>query len=113
MLWQRAQRNTEGMTRTALSPAEIESALASLPGWSHQGDSLKKRFVFQDHREAMSFLVRLSFEAEQRAHHAEIFNVYSRVELTLRTHDADNRVTELDVALARAIEAFVWTHGSP
>jgi 4a-hydroxytetrahydrobiopterin dehydratase len=56
----------------------------------------------------MSFLVRLSFEAEQRDHHPEIFNVYDRVELTLRTHDAGDRITKADVELARAIDAFSW-----
>ncbi|MBZ0119655.1 MAG: 4a-hydroxytetrahydrobiopterin dehydratase, partial [Sandaracinaceae bacterium] len=54
------------------------------------------------------FLVRIAFDAEQLGHHPEIHNVYSRVWLTLRTHDAGNRVTALDVKLARAIERVCW-----
>lgn len=96
------------MARTPLSGPEIDAALADLPGWSHDDASLKKTFRFQNHREAISFLVRLSYEAEQRDHHAEIHNVYATVELTLRTHDAGNRVTRADVELARAIESFAW-----
>src|SRR5688500_9678874 len=96
------------MARTALSAAEIDAALAELRGWKHEGNALKKSFRFQNHREAISFLVRLSFEAEQRDHHAEIFNVYSKVDLTLRTHDAGNTVTAKDIELARAIESFSW-----
>lgn len=96
------------MARTPLSNDEITAALADLPGWKHEGDALRKTFRFRNHREAISFLVRLSYEAEQRDHHAEIHNVYATVELTLRTHDAGNRVTRVDVELARAIEAFSW-----
>lgn len=96
------------MARTPLSNDEITAALATLPGWRHEGDALRKTFRFRSHREAISFLVRLSFEAEQRDHHAEIHNVYATVELVLRTHDAGNRVTDADVELARAIEAFSW-----
>ncbi|AKF05767.1 4a-hydroxytetrahydrobiopterin dehydratase [Sandaracinus amylolyticus] len=96
------------MARTPLQADEITSALRDLPGWAHEGDALRKTFRFQNHREAMSFLVRLSYEAEQRDHHAEIHNVYATVELVLRTHDAGNRVTRADVELARAIESFSW-----
>ena len=96
------------MARTPLSNDEITAALSDLPGWKHEGDALQKTFRFRNHREAMSFLVRLSFEAEQRDHHAEIHNVYATVELLLRTHDAGNRVTRADVDLARAIESFSW-----
>ncbi len=95
-------------TLAPLSVAEVETALAELPGWAHTGDALTKTWKFADHREAMSFLVRLSFEAEQREHHAEIRNVYATVDLLLRTHDAGNKVTTKDVELARAIEAFSW-----
>jgi 4a-hydroxytetrahydrobiopterin dehydratase len=94
--------------RTALSVEAIAAALKTLPGWRHEGDALRKTFQLKSFREAMSFLVRLGFEAEQRDHHPEIFNVYGKVEITLRTHDAENRVTELDVELAKSIEAFSW-----
>lgn len=96
------------MARTPLSNDEIAAALGELPGWKHEADALRKAFRFRNHREAMSFLVRLSYEAEQRDHHAEIHNVYANVELVLRTHDAGNRVSRADVELARAIEAFSW-----
>ncbi len=94
------------MMRTALSPAAIASALKALPGWRYEGDALRKTFQLKSFREAMAFLVRIGFEAEQRDHHPEITNVYGRVDLVLRTHDAEDRVTELDVDLARSIEAI-------
>ena len=94
--------------RRALTDDEIATALTELPGWRHEGDALLKTFQLKSFREAMSFLVRLGFEAEARDHHPEIKNVYGRVEILLRTHDAGNKVTQADVDLARAIEAFSW-----
>ncbi|MCB9639234.1 MAG: 4a-hydroxytetrahydrobiopterin dehydratase [Myxococcales bacterium] len=92
----------------AWNPEQIEQALSQLEGWRFEGDSLKKTFTFANFKEAMSFLVRLAFHAEEQDHHPEIFNVYNRVELTLRTHDAGNKVTEKDVKLAQTIEKFNW-----
>lgn len=85
----------------------LELALAALTGWRHEDDKLKKKFVLSDFREAMTFLVRVSYEAEGLGHHPEIFNVYKTVELALTTHDAGDKVTAKDVELAAAIEAFL------
>jgi 4a-hydroxytetrahydrobiopterin dehydratase len=90
--------------REPLSTEALRAALLTLPGWRHEDDSLVRRFELRGFREAMAFLVRIAFEAEQRGHHPEIANVYGRVDLRLRTHDAGNRVTQLDVELARAID---------
>jgi len=91
---------------SALSSDVIARALKELPGWKHEGDALHKAYDLGSFRAALAFLVRIGFEAEQRNHHPEIFNVYGKVELTLRTHDAGNKVTELDLDLAKAIEAL-------
>lgn len=90
----------------ALSPDTIHDAMKQLPGWRYEGDALHKRFERGSFRAALAFLVRVGFEAEQRNHHPEIVNVYGKVELTLRTHDAGNKVTSLDLELAKAIEAL-------
>ncbi|MBO94239.1 MAG: hypothetical protein CMI32_04995 [Opitutales bacterium] len=52
-----------------LTPDQIANALGGLPGWSHQDDRFKKSFFFDNFRASMAFIVRLSFEAEQRDHH--------------------------------------------
>ena len=96
------------MTIHPLDYDEIRAALVALPGWSLEDDSLSKTFQFGSFREAVSFIVRLSYEAEERNHHPELANVYNRVEVRLRTHDAGNKVTELDLALAQAIENLSW-----
>jgi len=86
----------------------VNAALAALDGWSFSDDSLRKTYTFGSFREAISFIVRIAFEAEQRDHHPELSNVYNRVSVTLRTHDAGNRVTAADTELATAIENLAW-----
>lgn len=92
----------------ALDDAAITAALARLPGWSHEGGALSKRYTFGGFPEAISFITRIAFEAEKRGHHPELANVYARVDIRLTTHDAGNRVTALDVELAEAIEHIAW-----
>ena len=89
-----------------LTSDQIASALTELPGWSHDDDRVKKSFSFDNFRAATAFIVRLSFEAEQRDHHPEIFNCWNRVEIALNTHSAGGKVTAKDIDLATAIDAL-------
>jgi 4a-hydroxytetrahydrobiopterin dehydratase len=91
-----------------LDPPEIATALATLPGWTRDGDVLTKTFKFGSFREAMSFMVRVGFEAEGMDHHPDWTNVYNRVVIRLNTHDAGDKVTAKDVELARKIQAISW-----
>jgi 4a-hydroxytetrahydrobiopterin dehydratase len=87
----------------AMSADQIDAGLQSLTGWSRAGNAIAKEYRFANFRAAVAFLVRVGFEAEQRDHHPEIFNVYNRVTITLSTHDAGG-VTDKDFDLARAID---------
>lgn len=91
-----------------LTHAQIDEALKDLDGWRFQDDALRRSLTFHNFKEAMSFIVRLGFEAEAHGHHPELHNVYNRVDIALSTHDAGGKVTEKDVALARAIAQFNW-----
>lgn len=93
---------------TPLSPQQIAASRDSLPGWNPEADALVKAFQFGSFREAMSFMVRISFEAEEMNHHPEWTNVYNRVVVRLSTHDAGDKVTAKDVELARRIERIAW-----
>jgi len=94
-------------SREPLPDDEINNALADLDGWSHADNKLQKSFEFSDFREAVSFIVRLSFYAEEMMHHPELENVYNTVSIALTTHDAGGKVTEMDVELASQIEELV------
>lgn len=87
-----------------LSSNALEAALASLPGWRRDGEALVRTVELDDFRAAVAYLVRVAFVAEAHGHHPEITNVYNRVTLRLTTHDAGDRVTDKDVALARALD---------
>ena len=82
------------------------AALARLPGWSAVDgrDAITKTFRFADFNAAFGWMPRMALAAEKLDHHPEWFNVYNRVEVVLATHDAEG-VTELDVALATAMDA--------
>lgn len=96
------------MTRPKrLSPEAQAEALAALTGWKLvQGrEAIAKRFVFRDFSEAFGWMTRVALLAETMNHHPEWSNVYRTVDITLATHDAGG-LTELDVKLARAIDAI-------
>ncbi len=77
-------------------------------GWDVATDkkSISKQFKFKDFNEAWSFMNRVALKAESMNHHPEWFNVYNKVDITLTTHDVEG-LSDLDVKLAEAIEAFV------
>ena len=88
-----------------LGKNEIKQALeANLTAWKHKDDKIHRTYSFDDFREAMAFMVRVGFIAEEQMHHPELFNVFNSVKISLCTHDADDKVTEKDIKLAEAIE---------
>jgi 4a-hydroxytetrahydrobiopterin dehydratase len=68
-------------------------------------DAITKTFKFKNFNEAFGFMARVALNAEKWNHHPEWSNIYSRVTVTLTTHDAGG-LTELDVKLAMAMEAI-------
>ncbi|MEQ9455284.1 MAG: 4a-hydroxytetrahydrobiopterin dehydratase [Phycisphaeraceae bacterium] len=91
---------------TPLTPKDIEIALKELLGWALDGNKLTKSWKLADFKHAFGFISQVALHAEQQGHHPELFNVYNNVTISLSTHDAGDRVTELDVKLAKAIEAI-------
>ena len=91
-----------------LTSDEITAACARLPGWAFERDALTKTFKFGSFREALSFMVRAGFEAEELNHHPEWTNVYNRVAVRLNTHDAGGKVTDKDVELAGRLQKISW-----
>lgn len=91
------------MTRPAKMP--VADALAQLSGWraADGREAIVKSFTFKDFKAAFGFMAQVALKAEQMDHHPEWFNVYSRVDVTLATHDAHG-VTALDVELARFMD---------
>ena len=79
---------------------EARKRLQALPGWSLEGDAIRRQFTFAGFAEAVSFVVRLGFAAESADHHPDILINYKRVTLTYSTHSAGG-LTEKDFDGAR------------
>ncbi len=90
----------------ALTPAQIEAALAGLKGWGLDGCKLLKTYELKDFKAALAFINQVGAIAEAQDHHPEIHNSWNRVSLRLCTHDAGGRLTEKDLTLARAIQSI-------
>jgi 4a-hydroxytetrahydrobiopterin dehydratase len=88
-----------------LAEPALRAALESLPAWTLREGKLHRELQFRDFSEAFGFMTRAALAAEAMDHHPEWRNVWNRVEVDLATHDAGG-VTELDVALARKIDAL-------
>jgi 4a-hydroxytetrahydrobiopterin dehydratase len=88
-----------------LQDDEVAAALAGLPGWERSGDALVRELRFDNFRDAVAFVVRLSYEAEAANHHPDIDVRYNRVRLTLSTH-SEGGITAKDVSLAGAVQAL-------
>ncbi|QRM49186.1 4a-hydroxytetrahydrobiopterin dehydratase [Rhizobium sp. BG6] len=93
------------MKREKLERTAIQQELAKLEGWSldEGAASISKSFKFGSFVQAFGFMTEAALAAEKLNHHPEWFNVYSRVDVKLNTHDAGG-LTELDFKLAAAME---------
>ena len=87
-----------------LEEAEIQKALADLPGWTLEGRAITKTFDRGSFNGAITFVNTLSELAERADHHPDLDIRYRQVKVLLTTHDAGG-LTDKDVALARQVEA--------
>ena len=87
-----------------LPNAVVDNALESLKGWKREEGGLRKRFRRANFPDAIAFVNRLAALAEAAQHHPDIDVRWRNVILFLTTHEAGG-ITELDLALAREIEA--------
>lgn len=90
-----------------LSQEEIETNVKSLDGWSVRSDgkAITKSFEFADFNEAFGFMSRVALAAEKLDHHPTWSNVYKKVDILLNSFNK-NGITDLDIELARRIDAI-------
>jgi 4a-hydroxytetrahydrobiopterin dehydratase len=72
--------------------------------WIEQNNALHKTFEFSSFLEAMAWMNKAAVVIEKLNHHPEWTNVYNKVHVVLRTHDAGNTVTDLDRTLAKLLD---------
>jgi 4a-hydroxytetrahydrobiopterin dehydratase len=83
-----------------LSPDDIARRMTDLTGWTLDGQSIWKQFVFPGFPEAVAFVSRLVPEAEASDHHPDITINYRRVRLSYTTH-SEGGLTHRDFDGAR------------
>ncbi|MEQ8845784.1 MAG: 4a-hydroxytetrahydrobiopterin dehydratase [Phycisphaerales bacterium] len=83
-----------------LSEAEVKDRLTHHPEWTEVGGEIQRTFEFADFKASMRFVNDVADEAERVQHHPDILIRYSKVTLTLSTHDAGG-ITVKDFDLAR------------
>ena len=89
-----------------LTAEAVRQALTALPGWSGDELVLRRKWRFASFAEAIAFMHACVPGIDAHNHHPEWTNVYDRVMVALRTHDAGDRVTAADLTLARHLDAI-------
>ncbi len=87
-----------------LKETEVEQELKGLHGWEWEGGSIEKQYSFGSFAEAMKFANRVAALAEEQNHHPDILVSYTKVTLTLSSHDAGG-LTARDFKMAKAVDA--------
>jgi 4a-hydroxytetrahydrobiopterin dehydratase len=94
--------------RTKLGDAEVQGWLKAHLGWALEGGMIRRTFAFGDFRAAMAFVNRVADAAEAADHHPDIDIRYSKVTLSLVTHDAGG-LTSRDTTLAEDADTLAAT----
>ena len=89
-----------------LPDAEIDAALADLPGWRRDGAALRTEMHFRDFAEAFGVATRVALLAEKRNHHPDLTIGWGHLGIALTSRDAGG-ITRRDVDMARAVAE--WT----
>jgi 4a-hydroxytetrahydrobiopterin dehydratase len=89
-----------------LSTAEVDAALAALPGWRREGDTLVADRELRGFTAAIAFVNRVAEAAEAAGHHPDVLvHDYRHVRLLLTTH-SEGGITEADLSLARTLDGL-------
>ena len=93
----------------ALSKNDIQLKLKDMPGWSHQGKAIQKRYTLKSFMPAMGLVNKIAEAAEKAQHHPDITINYNVVGIALSTH-SEGGVTQKDFDLALQIDKLAEAH---
>jgi len=86
-----------------LTENEIKALVNNLPEWKYLNNHIEASFDFADFDSAFNFISEIAAEAKAMDHHPAWSNSYSYVEISLSTHSVGDKVTDLDVEMAKFI----------
>ena len=90
------------MPRPRLADDAIAQALAHLPQWTRNGESITREFAFPTFRAAMQFVNQVADNAEAARHHPDFTIHYTHVTLAYWTHDSGG-ITQSDIKAAKFV----------
>ena len=88
-----------------LSDDEIGQRLEDAEGWERDGDSLRKKFKFDDFQGSVDFVNRITPPAEEMNHHPDLSISWNTVTVSLSTH-SEGGITAADLALAQRLDSL-------
>lgn len=100
------------MAPEPLTDSQTREALAGLPGWSAEGGVIARTYSFGKHLPAAAMVMHVAAIQEELNHHSDMTLGYNKLSVSVNTHSAGGRITELDFTLARRIEAVAPGHGA-
>jgi 4a-hydroxytetrahydrobiopterin dehydratase len=92
--------------KVALGKSEVELRLAKLKNWKLRGRRIVRTVRFKTFLDAINFINRVAIIAERRNHHPDLRISYSRVTISLITHNVRG-ITDLDFQLAEEINKII------
>lgn len=95
----------------ALSAAEIEAALQSLPQWRFQQNALQRVYEGASYLQALETLNAVARLSEAADHHPDLQLNWKTLIIRYWTHTVKG-VSNLDVELANQVEALLSSPGS-
>lgn len=104
------KRDASQHPRRALTPTEIVTRLADLPGWKLSGDgpdvSIEKTYTFADYHETISFVNALAFIANALDHHPDLSVHYDKCVVRFSTHSLQG-ISDADFECAARTDALL------
>ena len=92
---------------TPLTDAELADALASLPEWAREGDTIRRSVEVADFAAAVALINAVAEAAEAANHHPDIhLTGYRHVSFEVSTHAA-KALTRRDIELATEIDRLI------
>ncbi len=96
--------------RRALTATEIVSRLATLDGWTLNGEgptlAIEKAYQFANYYQTMAFVNAVAFVAHRSDHHPELCVSYNRCVVRFNTHDVSG-ISGTDFECAAAADALL------
>ncbi|MFL5579862.1 MAG: 4a-hydroxytetrahydrobiopterin dehydratase [Gemmatimonadaceae bacterium] len=96
------------MKERALDDAEIRGRLADLPGWTHAGNAIERRYATEGWPATLMLVNAIGYLCEAADHHPDLQVSWGGVTVRFNTHTAGG-VSEKDIEIARKVdEVALW-----